>query len=221
MKHRFSLLILLLILAAATPAAAQNLHLKLGGGLASRYGSDKAVGAYKIGMGYEVEFDQHWTLTPQLLFYGKGWQDPERAVPVINDDGTPMLDDNGQQAYSTMSRSTAACYVELPLMLSYYIRVGEARYIVLSAGPYTALGVNGKIKTRGDGSRIGSEKLFYSSPTFGHEGLRRFDAGIQSFAGYQFGSGLILGMEADWGLVKTRRNGKRNLSGLISLSYKF
>lgn len=76
MKHRFSLLILLLILAAATPAAAQNLHLKLGGGLASRYGSDKAVGAYKIGMGYEVEFDQHWTLTPSCSSTEKAGKTP-------------------------------------------------------------------------------------------------------------------------------------------------
>lgn len=221
MKHIRPLAALLLLLAAALSAPAQNFLIKAGGGLATRYGADRAVGAYKIGLGYEVEFDQHWTLTPQLLFYGKGWEDPDRRVAVINDDGTPMLDDEGNRAYSTMNRSTSALYVELPLMLGYYVRLAPSRYLLFAAGPYAAVGVGGKEDTRGDGSRIGPDKLHYSRTTFGAAGVRRFDAGLQTFAGYQFGSGITAGVEADWGMVKTRRTGGRTLSGLLSLSYKF
>lgn len=221
MKHNRILSALLLLLAAALPCAAQNLLIKAGGGLSSRYGSDRAQGAYKIGLGYEVEFDQHWTLTPQLLVYGKGWEDPDRRVPVVNDDGTPMYDDDGNRAYSTMNRTTSACYVELPVVLGYYVRLAPSRYLLFAAGPYAAVGVGGKEDTRGDGSRIGADKLHYSRHTFGSAGVRRFDAGLQTFAGYQFASGLTAGVEADWGMVRTRRGEARNLSGIISLSYKF
>ena len=48
------LLCLLSLFAAclSLPLAAQNIFLKVGGGLATHYGHARAVGAYKIGVGY-------------------------------------------------------------------------------------------------------------------------------------------------------------------------
>lgn len=210
-----------LLMLAATPASAQHLMLKAGGGLAKQFGDSKPVGAFKIGLGYEYEFDQHWTLTPSLLFYGKGWKAPDVQVQVIDDETLePAIDENGNPLMSTKSVSSSANYVELPVILSYYFRTGEDRYIVLGAGPYAAVGVAGKTKTKGDGQRIGSEKLFYKENTF-ENGALRFDAGIQAYGGYQFPSGLIVGIEADFGMVKFRADGQRNLAALVSLTYRF
>ncbi len=220
--YRISLLAALLFLAPLSVALhAQNVKLHVGGGLSTQQGGAKVVGAYKIGVGYEYEFNQSWTITPSLVFYGKGWKDKEKNVPVVDDNGRPQLNEAGEQVYSLMSRSTSANYVELPVLLSYYHRMGESRYLVFSAGPYVAVGVGGKVKTKGDGQRIGSEKLFYEDSTFGNGGLRRFDAGAQVFAGYQFSMGITLGVEADWGLLHTQSNGERNFSALLSLSYAF
>lgn len=206
---------------AAQSLSAQHLLLKAGGGFAKQFGESKPVGAYKIGLGYEYEFDQHWTLTPSLLLYGKGWKAPDVQVQVVDDaTGEPVFDDEGNPVMSTKSVSSAANYVEVPLILSYYFRTGEDRYIVLGAGPYAAVGVAGKTKTKGDGQRIGSEKLFYKENTF-ENGARRFDAGVQAYGGYQFPSGLVLGIEADFGLVRFRAGGERNLSAIISLAYRF
>lgn len=204
-----------------TSLSAQYLKLKIGGGLASQYGDAKVVGAYKIGIGYEYEFDQHWTFTPSLVFYGKGWKDPDVDVPVVDDNGQPRYDEAGNRLYSRMSRSVAADYVEIPLLFSYYYRTGEGRYLVFGAGPYAAVGVAGKAKVKGNGERIGSEKLYYDGNTFSEEGAHRFDAGVQGLVGYQFPSGLTLGVEADFGLLRFKTDGGRNVSALISLSYKF
>ena len=175
MAKRILLPILFLL---ALGAHAQHWQLKFGGGLSSQYGAARSVGAYKIGVGYEYEFDQRWTVAPSLVFYGKGFKDPDRLVAVIDDDGAPLYDEEGNPVYSRMSRSTSANYIELPLLFSYYWRKGPSRYVVLSAGPYAAVGLFGKVKTKGDGEQLGSDKLYYDGDAFGGDGLRRFDAGV-------------------------------------------
>ncbi len=220
LKHAALCMFLLLMTLPGT-LMGQHLKVKLGGGFASQYGEARIVGAYKIGLGYEYELDQRWTITPALLFYGKGWKNPDTLVPVTDDNGLPVLDENGEQAYSLMNRSTSANYIEIPILFNYYHRLGASRYLVFGAGPYAAYGITGKVKTKGDGGRYGSEKLFYEGNTFGEDGARRFDAGIQAFAGYQFPSGLTLGIEGDFGLLKFRNGGKGNISALVSLSYTF
>ncbi len=219
---RLSFLAMMIVSASVlNTLEAQNIKLKVGGGLSGQSNGAKVVGAYKIGVGYEYEFDQRWTITPALVFYGKGWKAPDKTVPVVDDNGQPQLNEEGEQVYSLMSRSTSANYLEVPVLFSYYHRLGESRYLVFSAGPYAAVGVGGKVKTKGDGQRIGSEKLFYEYSTFGENGIRRFDAGLQAFVGYQLPAGIALGVEADFGLLRTQSNGQRNLSGLVSLSYTF
>ena len=66
MKHHILPLLFLLPLTAT----AQGIHHKFGGGLSSHYGSDQVIGAFKIGIGYEVELTQHWSFTPGIEVYG-------------------------------------------------------------------------------------------------------------------------------------------------------
>lgn len=218
MKHTLLTLWLLLLPLCAT---AQHFSLRLNGGLASRLTGCDPVGAFKIGASYEYEFGQHFTVSPALLFSARGWKDGDRRVRVNEDDGTPAFDEEGNPLYSVMGRSTAANYIELPVLFNYYHRLAEARYLQFSFGPYAAIGVAGKVKTRGDGGRAGSEKLYYEDKTFGSGGYRRFDAGLQAAAGYQFPTGLTLGVEADLGLTRVRSGGGRNVGGYVWLSYRF
>ena len=204
----------------AVPASAQHFQLKAGGGLSTQYGAAHSVGAYRFGVGYEMELDQHWSVSPALMFYGKGWKSPDAWVPVLDDGGLPVLDDEGNQTYGLMSRSVAAGYLELPLLVDCYHRLAAQRYLVFSAGPYVAYGVSGKQKTKGDTEQPGAQKLYYERKTFSEPGTHRFDAGIEAFAGYQFPSGLTLGLEADFGLARFNRSGRRNISALLSLGYR-
>lgn len=222
LTKRFRPLLLLLLAALPLTLCAQQVKFKVGGGLATHYGHDHAVGAYKIGMGYEWELGQHLSITPWLEVVGKGWKTPDAVVPVLDDAGQPVFDDEtGEPLTGIMSRSTTANYLELPILLTGYLRLGPSRYIVLAGGPYVAWGVAGKSKVKGDQTQSGSRKLYYDEKTFSRAGAHRFDAGVQAFAGYQFPNGITLGVEADFGLAKCSTAGGRNLSSLITLGYHF
>lgn len=207
--------------AAAATLPAQNLLLRLGGGLASQGTDARPVGAFQIGVGYEYEFDQHWTFAPSLVFYGKGWKEKDRLVPVLDDNGAPVTGDDGEPAQSIMDRSATANYLALPLAFNYYLRTGTSGYVVLTAGPYVACGLGGKLKTRGDAREPGSRKMYYEDKTFDSAGARRFDAGITFGAGYQFRGGITVGLQGDFALTRFADGGGRNRSGLITLAYNF
>lgn len=220
MRNRIITLVLGLLMAAGC-VTAQNVQFKFGGGLSSHFGSAEAVGAFKVGVGYEIEFDQHWTFTPGLAIYGKGWKDPNQAVYVFDEKGNQLFDEEtGAPLMGVMNRSATQNYLQLPLLFSYYLRTGESRYVVFSAGPYVAYGITGKQKTKGDTERPGSERFYYEKKTFKEPGTHRFDAGIQAMVGYQFPMGMTLGIEADFGLAKFNTAGRRNVSGLVSIGYK-
>ena len=200
---------------------AQNLQFRVGGGLATHYGHAENVGAFKVGIGCEFEFDQHWTLTPGIAVYGKGWKDPNQRVYVFDDNGNQLFDEEtGEPLQGLRRRSAAANYLQIPLLLTYYWRTGEARYVVLSAGPYVAYGISGKQKTKGDTEQAGAQKLYYEHKTFNEPGTHRFDAGVEAFAGYQFPTGITLGVGADFGLARFNTAGRRNLSALVTLGYR-
>ena len=211
----------LFLLAVMGAASAQTLQLKAGGGFASQYTDSKVVGAFKIGVGFEYEFDQHWAINPSLNLMGKGWKDKDTFVNDLDENGVPKMDDEGNPIMSRMARSTTANYLELPVLMNYYIRTGESQYVVIGAGPYIACGLWGKEETKGDGREQGARKLYYDQDTFDKPGTHRFDAGIQTALGYQFSVGITLGVEADFGLTKFASKGGKNVSGLDFLTYNF
>lgn len=213
-------LFLLFLTLCAPIARAQSFHFKFGGGLSSHYGSAQAVGAFKLGVGYEWELDQHWAITPMLEFYGKGWKNPNETVFKLDEYGEQLKDDDGNPLTGIMSRSATQDYMEIPILVTYYWRTGEARYVVLSAGPYVAYGVGGKQKTKGDTEKPGAERYYYEKKTFSEPNTHRFDCGVQAMVGYQFASGITVGIEADFGLAKFNVAGDRNVSGLITIGYK-
>lgn len=211
----------LLLTLLPTSAMAQSIQLKVGGGFASHYGQAKAVGAYKIGLGYEIEFSQRFTFTPGIEFYGKGWKDPNQQVYVFDDDHNQLFDpETGEPLKGTKSRTATQNYLEVPLLFSYYLRTGESRYLVFRAGPYVSYGISGKQKTKGDTEQGGVDRYYYEQKTFNEPGTHRFDYGVQTYIGYQFPTSFTLGIEADWGIGKFNVQGRRNVSAMISLGYR-
>ena len=205
----------------AETARAQYLQVKAGGGLSTLYSGARAVGAYKFGVGYEYELGQRWSIAPALTFSGKGWKDPDRAVHLTDDDDRPLYNDDGTPRYGVMSRSAAACYLQLPVLLCYYHRLGPGRYILLGGGPYAALGIAGKTKIKGDASRHGSEKVYAEHNTFGHDGVRRFDAGVQLTAGYRLPSRITVAAEADLGCIPVATGRKAAATLSLMFTYTF
>jgi len=220
MMKRF-LLLLVALAAFSFSAGAQNLQLKVGGGISTHYSDAQTIGSFKVGLGYEVEFDQHWTVTPSLLLYGKGWKNRDQRVFVYDEDQNQVFEDDGTPLTCNKSRTTTANYLELAVPFNYYFNVRRDAYIVLSAGPYVACGISGKQDTKGDTEAEGSRKLFYQKKTFKEQGVHRFDAGLTAGVGYQFPTHFTVGLEGDFGLARFSNVGDRNLSVLVTLSYQF
>jgi len=217
-------LVLALLVAAACPrrAEAQSFQLKIGGGLAALGRDSRSVGAYKIGVAYEYEFDQHWTVSPALAFCGKGHKLPDETVVLRDDAGQPLLDEEtGLPRTGLKGTSVTADYVELALPFSYYLRLGAARYLVCAAGPFAAVGVAGKHTVRGDTDLQGAERFFSERATFSLPGVRRFDAGLQAAVACQFSRRLTLGVETELSLTRFTSGGGRRVAGLLTLAYRF
>jgi hypothetical protein len=214
-------IIFILLLCIPTFAQAQNLQLKVGGGLAKLDKHSSAVPAWRLGAGYEWEFDQNWTFSPALIFAIRGWENPDETVYNKDHDGNIILDPvTGIPVTGVKNTETITYHVELPLLFNYYLRTKERQYVVFSAGPYLAYGVSGKTKVKGDTDRQGAERYYYDYDPFKDGDGKRFEAGVQVGAGYQFANGVTAGLDLNYAFTKVAGEG-RVVSALLSFSYLF
>ena len=79
------------------------------------------------------------------------------------------------------SLTTTLNYIQVPVNAQYKLDLGNMK-LLLQAGPYLGVGVNGKIKTKVNGKKE-SDKI-----EFGDDGMKRFDFGLGIGAGLQFGN---------------------------------
>ena len=214
-------ILLIFILSIGITAQAQHLQLKVGGGLAKLDKHSSVVPAWRLGVGYELEFDQHWTFSPAVIFAIKGWENPDEIVYKKDNDGNPVLDpDTGTPLTGVKNVSTITYHVEVPLLFNYYLRTKERQYVVFSAGPYAAYGVSGKTKVKGDTDRLGAERYYYDFDPFSDGDGKRFEVGAQVGVGYQFSNGVTAGVDFSYAFTKV--DGQRKpVSALLSFSYLF
>lgn len=109
-------------------------------------------------------------------------------------------------------------YLELPIHFMFKPEVGTGK-LVLSAGPYLAYGLGGKIK--GGGTDV---DVFSNDASVLKQ--KRFDAGAGINVGYEMPMGLYFGLNTDLGLINTADNtdnGRKfkNTSFGVSVGYKF
>ena len=214
-------ILLIFILSIGITAQAQHLQLKVGGGLAKLDKHSNAVPAWRLGAGYELEFDQHWTFSPAVIFAIKGWENPDEIVYKKDNDGNPVLDpETGTPLTGVKNVSTITYHVEVPLLFNYYLRTKERQYVVFSAGPYAAYGISGKTKVKGDTDRLGAERYYYDFDPFSDGDCKRFEVGAQVGVGYQFSNGVTAGVDFSYAFTKV--DGQRKpVSALLSFSYLF
>lgn len=214
-------ILLIFILSIGITAQAQHLQLKVGGGLAKLDKHSSVVPAWRLGAGYELEFDQHWTFSPAVIFAIKGWENPDEIVYKKDNDGNPVLDpETGTPLTGVKNVSTITYHVEVPLLFNYYLRTKERQYVVFSAGPYAAYGISGKTKVKGDTDRLGAERYYYDFDPFSDGDCKCFEVGAQVGVGYQFSNGVTAGVDFNYAFTKV--DGQRKpVSALLSFSYLF
>lgn len=213
---------LLAVFALATQAQ-EHFLFRLGGGVSSHYGlHSKNMNAFCVGLGYEYEFSQKWSVSPSVLYFARGWKEPDKTVPARDDNGDFVYDENdGHQIFGKKGVKSHSNYVQVPVMFNYYIHLKSPHYVSLSAGPYVACGVGGKTETYGDTDRFGAERLYYEQDTFGDEvDARRFDAGVSLAVGYEYNRNINLAFNADFGLLKVSKAGGKNKCFYLSFMYR-
>ncbi|MBO9727217.1 MAG: PorT family protein [Chitinophaga sp.] len=115
---------------------------------------------------------------------------------------------------------TTLSYLELPVHFMFKPEVGSGR-LVLSAGPYFAYGISGKMK---DVPLLGDVDVYDDKAGFSKQ--KRFDAGAGINVGYEMPMGLYFGLNTDLGLINTADNTSndrkfKNTSFGVSVGYKF
>jgi len=149
----------------------------------------------RAGITVDIPLADEFYIGTGLLYSGKGGKDKNSDV------------------------KTTLSYLELPVHFMFKPEVGSGR-LVLSAGPYLAYGMGGKIKNTG----LGDLKVYDDEALLLKQ--KRFDAGVGINVGYEMPMGLYFGLNTDLGLVNTADNTNndrsfKNTSFGVSVGYKF
>ncbi|MDR6566319.1 outer membrane insertion C-terminal signal [Chitinophaga ginsengisegetis] len=149
----------------------------------------------RAGVTVDIPLADEFYIGTGLLYSGKGGKDKDTDV------------------------KTTLSYLELPVHFMFKPEVGTGR-LVLSAGPYLAYGLGGKIKDTG----FGDLDVYDDEATVLKQ--KRFDAGLGINVGYELPVGLYFGLNTDLGLINTADNTDndrsfKNTSFGVSVGYKF
>lgn len=220
-KYLFS--ILLLATCCGLAKAQENLVLRVGAGVSGLHSAHvKNLGAFMVGVGYEHEFNQKWSVLPMLLYYARGWKERDVTVPARDDNGNFVYDEKtGEQVFGKKGQKSHANYLQVPVLVNYYIHLVSPHYISLSAGPYFAYGISGDTEIYGDTERQGAERVYYEQDTFDEYDARRFDMGLTFGVGYDYNRHINLAVNTDIGLLRVRPNGGKTKNFYLTFNYRF
>jgi hypothetical protein len=144
---------------------------------------NKMITGFNAGVNVEIPVAPDFVLQPGLLFSLKGSQ--------VTEDFDATITVN---------------YIELPINFIFKPVLGNGR-LLLGIGPYLAYGISGKAKATIAEVDIEKDIKFESNLSTSQRlddevYLKRFDAGANLLAGYEFGFGISFQLNAQLGLLK-------------------
>ena len=108
----------------------------------------------------------------------------------------------------------------MPLLAAFHVGTACKFDMVFTAGPYLALGVNGKVSHEIDDVTT-SWGTFDDVKAQSWNGLKRFDAGLQGGVALDFPKWTV-GLDGEFGLCKIASGAApRNLAFFFTVGYKF
>lgn len=171
----------------------------------------KFLTRFHAGIGYGIEINKNITLEPRLNFASKGFK--SREIAAIID-----YDEYGEYIYS--NSTLRLNYLETPFLFKGVLPVDDKIKINAFAGPYLAIGLNGRAVSKYKGF---SYKEKYDVQFGDESGMRRFDMGIKLGGGFEYKSYTIQLFYAQGFLNIARGNGyeskSKNKSLGVSLGY--
>jgi opacity protein-like surface antigen len=164
---------------------------------------NKLKTGFNAGVNAEIPVGIDFYLQPGLLFSTKG----------------AKYEISGPTNGSTIDVKTNLSYLELPINFIYKPELGQGR-MILGFGPYAAYAIGGKNKV-GDAKE---DIEFGDQP----DEIKRFDAGANLLAGYEFSNKLSFQLNAGLGLVNINNRDEadskstmKNTGFGVSLGYRF
>jgi hypothetical protein len=138
---------------------------------------------FHAGVNAEIPVAQEFYVRPGLLFSTKGAKEREGDYEAI----------------------IKVAYIELPVHLVYKPEFGDGN-LILGLGPYVAYGTYGKVKGEYDGETDETDIRFKNKLTeeeMMDENfyIKRFDAGVDIFFGYEFAFRLSVQLNGQMGLL--------------------
>lgn len=171
----------------------------------------KFLTRFHAGIGYGIEINKNITLEPRLNFATKGFKSREIAATIDYDKYSEYLYSN-----STLRLN----YLETPILFKAVLPVDDKIKINAFAGPYLAIGLNGRAVSKYEGI---SYKEKYDVQFGDESGMRRFDMGIKLGGGFEYKSYTIQFFYDQGFLNIARGNGyeskSKNKSLGVSLGY--
>jgi len=151
-----------------------------------------------IGINADIKFSDYLSVRPGIFYSGKGG-DIQFTAPDVNG-----LD-------HTVENKISLYYLEVPVTLIGHLPLSDSFNILVGAGPYVAMGLNGKnVNTDNFGSQTNKIK-------FGSNGdLKSTDFGATGLLGFETESGIIVGVNYDMGFsnILNKSNSGEGLQSL-------
>lgn len=211
MKKLFLLAVCMLSMLTVSAQMRPTMMFEVGIGM-SGWTGDAAKGSNaifnpRVGVTADVPLNEWFSFQPGLSWVSKGAKmDVPAQITQLVDCDDMTINQN---------------YFQVPLMAAFHMRATDNFDLVFTAGPYIAVGVNGKTEIKID-DVTASWKTFKDAKVMNYEldGFRRFDAGIGVGVALDFPH-WIVGVDADFGLCKIYEKGPRNFDLFFSAGFKF
>lgn len=121
-------------------------------------------------------------------------------------------------------------YIEVPLNYVYKPTLGTGQ-LILGFGPYVGFGIGGKVRNDNTKNDIEFKSTISAANPSRPYTYKRFDAGANALAGYQFANGISLQLNTQLGLVNINpefegnipndKSKAKNTGFGLSLGYRF
>lgn len=186
-------------------------------------GKDIKTG-FQLGMTADVRVSETFYFQSGLSYTTKG------VVFKDEDSGIGGIDPNTRRYRDSKVNLS---YLQLPIRGAYKAKLSPDTRLVISAGPYLAYGVGGKMKFDATFSSPGSYLPDNDDlNSFGKKTLKRFDFGLGSGIGLEY-KNYCLNFDYEWGMSNINRDSYdsdivilfhreyKNRNASLTLGYKF
>ena len=162
--------------------------------------SNDYLSGFRVGGLLDIGF-KSFSIQPGIIFTTKGGQG---KVSLYFGDGTS----------DEVVNKIVLSYLEIPINMFYRFKA-ENGSVFIGGGPYTGIGVSGKISYATNKSYGTSQDLTFGSSA---NNISLFDFGINFLEGYQFNTGFIITGGYCLGLSNPYNNGAVNKNRGFNLS---